>query len=147
MNVSLAWCHFTLLATDLESFFRGLGSQFSGKRARVGWSDALIILGVIAVVGLAASLLSRYLAKTEHARLNSPRALFRELCRLHGLKFRERQAMRRLARFHRLAHPARLFLEPDRFGAALEHPLLQMHARQLSLIRERLFASTAEGPG
>ena len=139
MSFLAAWMNVTLFASDFEAFFRNVGSEFSGKRAKLGWNDAGIMLSVVTVVVGLVFLLSRHLAKTEHQSLNNPKALFRELCKLHGLRLAERRALAKLAKLHQLEHPARLFVEPERFDAMVEHPLLASHAGMIRNLRERLF--------
>lgn len=140
MNLTSTLHSLPLFAADLESFFRGVGSEFSGNRAKLGWNDAGIMLTVVTVIVGLVFLLSRYLAKNEGVRLNSPSALLKELCQLHGLKFNERRALQKLAAVHRLEHPGRLFLEPERFAHAAEHPQLAAQAGVLADLRKRLFA-------
>jgi hypothetical protein len=77
-------------------------------------------------------------------RHNNPRALFRKLCRAHGLGFRDRRLLAQLARHHRLDHPARLFIESARFESAALSPRLCQHVERVSALKEMLFA---EPPG
>ena len=65
--------------------------------------------------------------------------LFLELCRAHGLTWKERFLMWRLARCQRLRDPARLFLEADRFEEARLSRPLKVHNQSFRAIRARLF--------
>ena len=104
-----------LLLADRDKF-RHMGEGFRGEHAQVGTGEILIALACLC--GLIAGLwaLSRYVARREHSRrTNSPRGLFHELCQAHGLDRSGRSALWRLSRKQELEHPARLFLEPERF--------------------------------
>ncbi len=139
MSWSVSFAYVTLFAADLEAFFRGLGSEFSGKRAKLGWGDAGIMLSVVTVIVGLVFLLSRYIGKGEHEKLNNPQSLFKELCKVHGLGFGERRTLAKLAKVHKLEHPARLFLEPERFDNVSEHPQLAPQAGLIRELRQRLF--------
>lgn len=139
MSWSAGCMYATLFAADLEAFFRGLGSEFSGKRAKLGWGDAGIMLSVVTVIVGLVFLLSRYFGKGDHETLNSPQSLFAELCKLHGLGFGERRTLTKLAKVHKLEHPARLFLEPERFDNVSDHPHLAPQAGMIRELRQRLF--------
>ena len=133
-NASLPW------AVDLQRFVAGLGSEFRGSRAKLGWQDGVIAICTLAVIVLGIIALSRYLARYEQQRrTDNPWGLFHELCKAHQLDFASRWALRRLAKFHRLKHPALLFLEAQRFDDALEHPLLARDRGRLLQVRARLF--------
>ncbi len=96
-----------------------MSNHFRGERARWGIDDYVVAALLVAAVAIAVWILSRQAALLERRRhTNSPRALFRQLCRAHGLKFGNRRLLWQLARYHRLEHPARLFVEPDRFELA-----------------------------
>ncbi|MBL8829444.1 MAG: hypothetical protein JNM18_20865, partial [Planctomycetaceae bacterium] len=84
-------------------------------------------------------LLSRYIGKSDREKLNNPHSLFQELCKLHGLGFGERRLLAKLAKVHKLEHPARLFLEPERFDNVVEHPQLAPQAGVIRELRQRLF--------
>jgi hypothetical protein len=104
-----------LLWADREKF-RQMGEGFRGEHAKIEMSEVLIALACLTAVIIALWLLSVYLARRERFRRTySPRGLFNDLCQAHGLDRTGRTALWRLAREQQLEHPARLFLEPERF--------------------------------
>ena len=121
-----------------------LTSGFRGRRARFDSDDlatGLLILGGVAV---AIWVLSQFLARQEKNKpCNKPGRLFRNLCKAHGLGLADYWLLWRLARYHRLRDPARLFLEPERFDAANLNVAWRARAEQLREIGERLFADLA----
>lgn len=134
--------HFFVLAE--QSPFESLGNQFRGNRARFDTDDlitGLILLGAFAIGVL---ILSWLLSRQERRRTyNSPQALFRELCRAHGLDRASRRLLAQLARWQRLEHPALLFVEPNRFEPANLSPYLSTQRRAFESLRNRLFAQPA----
>ena len=112
----------TLIAA---SSFQNMGNRFRrGGGSSMNSSSILIMLLVVVLIVVLVWVLSRVLNKLERRGYNSPRSLFRELCQVHHLDFKQRRTLRRLARSQRLAHPARLFLEPDRFDVNRLSPVL-----------------------
>jgi len=129
-----------LFAIDIESLLRGLGSEFTGSRAKLGWQDGATIAGVIVAVVIVVFALTRYLRRHDrHQKSNHPGHLFLELCKTHGIDSRGRKALAKLAKFHRLEHPSRLFLEPERFDKSLNQPQLAPYAIKLTELRAMLF--------
>jgi hypothetical protein len=125
--------------------FESMGRHFRGETAKLYVDDLVIAALVIAGVVVAACILTWLFSGSERVhRINSPRALFRKLCRAHGLGFRDRRLLAQLARYHRLDHPARLFIESGRFEPDALSPRLRRHADSLGALRETLFA---EPPG
>jgi hypothetical protein len=137
-----------LLATKLLLFaernvFRDLGSGFRTKRENFQPSDLIpwIVVSAVVIGGLA--ILARVMARREKQAFDSPRALFRELSRAHGLDFANRQLLRRLARSAGVKQPARLFLEPQRFEPTNLPKDLQEKWPAIESLRARLFG---QGP-
>lgn len=131
--------HWLLLA-DID-LFRSLNQQFSGANFRFGWMHVLVGLGILGGISAGVWLLNR-LAHREggQRRYNSPPALFRALCRAHGLSRGNRRLLKQLARHQQLADPARLFLEPERFDTPNLGPALKAQRARLQAIREQLFS-------
>lgn len=75
-----------------------------------------------------------------------PQGLFRELCRAHGLTFRDWWLLRRLARQHLLSEPALLFLDPRPFEAAVAGDAWRKTAPRLRELRSRLFTGLSLPP-
>jgi len=117
-----------------------LGSGFRGKGARLEIGDLVLwglgLVGVVAVAWLLAKLLAW---RDGRGARNSPRALFRGLCKVHSLDRRQRSLLRQLARVHRLAHPAILFVEPQRLYPGENSPVPSSQVDALAVLRQRLF--------
>ncbi len=140
MNELLTTFWGRLPVADIE-VFRSMGNRFNPRRVRLDSHDLLIWLAIAAGVALAIFVLSTLLSRQERIRrYSSPRGLFRALCRAHELARGERRLLKRLARHHQLSHPARLFLEIERFDPGVLGPELQAHAEQFAALRDRLFA-------
>lgn len=122
---------------------QAMGQKFT-RANRFQWTDWLGLLTLIAVVIAGGYALNRLLARQESNRpSNSPRALFRALCRAHALNHQQCQLLRQLARHFRLAHPALVFTdlklyEPQRLNPTLRSQLAALHA-----LRDRLFKPDA----
>lgn len=130
-----------LLADDAR--WRAFGSAFRGERARIQTSDVLAILGIIALVAVIVWGLSWLLMRSEgERRAYSPRKLFAQLCRAHGLDRAQRRLLKRLARHHGLTMPAQLFVEPHRFEG-LESVLVDQRDA-LATLRATLFAGAPD---
>lgn len=129
-----------LLLAQMERF-SGLRDRFSGPRARFGWEDALTaVVAIVAVSALLYLLNYCYSRYANRQNYNSPASLFRELCKAHRLDRQARHLLWRVARWQRLSHPARLFLEPERFEPINLSPELEQHSAELFELRGRLFA-------
>ncbi|MFV1964785.1 MAG: hypothetical protein ACC628_05140 [Pirellulaceae bacterium] len=125
--------------------FVHMGRHFQRGGSTLETEDLLVLFGVLCVLVVVVWLFSRYLALHEKQGRNSPRRIFRELCRAHRLGWADRQLMRQLARWHRLPSPSLLFLDAPRFEVRALGPAFARRARQLTAIRERLFGD-AQGP-
>jgi hypothetical protein len=128
-----------LAQTLWDRFSQGLSDEFRHRQLTLAHVllGAAVLLGVI----IAASAISSVLKSRDPYRIvNSPLRLFWELCRAHKLRWRECWWLWRLARAERLRDPARLFLEPERFDPAQLGPALARRQRELTSIRNRLFA-------
>lgn len=131
-----------LAADDRSEMFRNLGSGFRDKKEHfeplllAGWIALLVAVAI--VLGLVIRALAR---RYETEAFNSPRALFRVLCRAHRLTRSERKLLGKLADEQQLEQPARLFLEPERFEAALRSVELAAYRRDLARLRARVFAN------
>jgi hypothetical protein len=71
--------------------------------------------------------------------IDSPRRLFRDLCRAHRLPYRSRRLLRRLAAARGIAEPARLFVDASCFDTANLPEKLTPAADDVRLLRHRLF--------
>jgi len=126
-----------------RSMLRDMGSGFREKREHFDASDLAIwfciVLGILAAIAC----LSRLVARQDKRQLfNSPRALFRNLCRAHALDRPARRLLRQMSRYQKLSQPARLFLEPARFEPENLSPAQQSQFSAVLALRDHLFAAT-----
>lgn len=91
-----------------------MGDRFSGSAARLETGEmiglaALVIGAAVLIWGL------HWLSKQEENwfRRPSPRRLFRELCRTHGLKHGARRRLKKIAAQAQLVNAVEIFLRPD----------------------------------
>ena len=156
MTSWLGECLLLAEKTRLDEIASRMGDGFRRDAVRPDSSNMLWSLAIIVVLLVLWGLLTRLTpSQFRRAPKARPWRLFASLCRAHRLGWREVWLLWRLARLGRLAEPARVFLEPERFEpGGLPAPLRGHHAR-LESLRERLFAgledveakdSTAPGP-
>jgi hypothetical protein len=118
---------------EMSEGFRG--------RARMDSTHLVAILLGLAAVVLVVWLLSYFSgSRRRPAAYHSPGRLFLAIAKGHRLSWRETWLLWRVARWHRLEDPARLFLEPDRFDRENLGASLMRHAARLQSLRGRLFA-------
>jgi hypothetical protein len=121
--------------------WREMGRDFRVDHTKL--DPSLIIASIVVLIAVIAFLwfLHRLMNRREGRRLyNSPKQLFRSLCRLHELNGAGRRMLVQLAHSQQLPQPASLFLDPDRFAAALKSPAWQSQRRQIERLRAKLFA-------
>lgn len=116
-----------------------LASRFQRDRGGIALDRMLIGLLVIGVIVLSVWLFAMYYNWRENNNKRSPSGLFRQLCQAHKLDFRSSRLLRKLATWHKLTHPARLFLEPERFDAAKLSPVLKQQQATLERLRNHIF--------
>ncbi len=129
-----------VLLAEADSW-REMGRDFRVDHTKL--DPSLIIATLVVLIAVIAFLgfLHRLMNRREGRRLyNSPKQLFRSLCRLHELTAADRRTLVQLARSERLPQPASLFLDPDRFTTALKSPPWQSQRQQLERLRTKLFA-------
>jgi len=84
--------------------------------------------------------LTRLFNRQEGRRLyNSPKQLFRSLCRAHELDRAQCRLLLQIARTQNVAQPASLFLEPERLDSAVRQPQFKGQEDSLRQLRARLF--------
>jgi hypothetical protein len=130
--------------------YSDLGSKLHGRRGRWETSDILIWTAVMIAIVLGIWMLARYAAKQDKGqRMNNPWALFRSLVKAHGLDRGGRRILKQLAKWQRLEHPGRLFVEPERFETVNLSPGLQAQVQTVRALRDRIFGDleSFEGPG
>ncbi len=116
-----------------------MGREFRGDAAMLSTNDVLMGIGALVGAGLFFWLLKVLRNRQDRKRtINSPRRLFRALCKLHGVSGRERALLRRTAAMNALKHPAQLFVMPDLLSSkATQLPPKQ--AAEITALRDKLF--------
>jgi hypothetical protein len=110
---------------------------FAVRGARTNQQMLVVVVSAAVVIALICLAVYAITYLVNRWQYNSPTSLFRGLCRLHGLNRNARQLLRRVARYHRLAHPARVFTEPGLLDSARLSPSSRAFQAALG---ERLFA-------
>ena len=130
-----------------RSLFRDMGSGFRDKRENMNGTDLVLwmlaVVAVFVVIGIVAKIVAR---RDKRQLYNSPRGLFRQLCKAHGLERGNRALLRKLAHQQGLAQPARLFLEPDRFQAENVGAARLQEQPALDALKQRLFGANPRQP-
>ncbi len=124
--------------------FSAMGRQFRHGRENSDFTSAIILSIVLALVGVTAWLIVKYLSRKEKAGYRNPKELFLDLCRAHQLNRRERALLLQLAQDHQLAQPAAIFLSPRLFESAQEPDSEAAQREALLQIRDRLFGAPAD---
>ena len=134
--------HATAILFAEADHWREMGRDFRVDHEKL--DPTLIIASAVVLITVVAFLwfLHRAMNRQEGKRAyNSPRQLFRSLCRLHELSGAERRALSYLARGDQ---PAILFLSPDRFDAAIAATGSASQRKMLEALRGKLFADLAD---
>ncbi len=131
-----------VLLAQRSSLFRDMGSGFREKREHFDATDLffwfLIVIGIFVALGILARVLGRH---DKHRLYNSPRALFRALCRAHALDRRDRRLLLQIAKSEQLNPPARLFLEPACFQLSRLGPEFQSRRTAIEDLAKKIFAA------
>jgi hypothetical protein len=120
-----------------------MGHSFQPEEVLITPALFLILIGFLLVVTIVAWNVGTWLHRRREQPYNSPRRLFRELCRAHGLSSLERQLLYQIASWHRLPNPNQLFIERELFDATglaedVDRPEL------IESIRDLLFDESSE---
>lgn len=124
-----------------NSFLRQLSQSVREADIALNWQTGLMVASVVAITTAAAWLIARLLRRRERRALNSPAELFAELAAAHGLRYRERQLLTRLAQHHNLQQPATLFVEPALWSPEQLGPVWDRCRPELDELRVQLFAA------
>jgi len=119
----------------------GLGQRADIRHMLVWLLGAGAAIGAVSFVLVVANRIAR------RWRFNSHPALFYGLCKVHGLDSAARRLLKRVVRFHRLAQPGRLFVEPKWLDPANLGPSFRPQAAELERLRNRLFNVRSRGAG
>ena len=129
----------SLWATLAQANVSDMGRRFQRDGGGIALDRLLIGLLILGCIALSAWLFAMYYNWRENNASNSPSNLFKQLCRAHKLDFRCCRLLRMLARWQKLPHPGRLFLEPERFDPANVGPSLKQHQATLLKLRDHIF--------
>jgi hypothetical protein len=125
-----------ILLLAVSSGGQNVWGRFDHERPTYDVGQILLVLAGVVVVAAIGLVLLRIRGRF---RTNSTRALFRELCRAHGLSQSSRRLLKRLAAARGLSNAAELFVEPRHLELDDLPPGLQAAGKRLQILRERLF--------
>lgn len=139
-----AVCSWTFLASSNRRLDY-MGRRFKPGGSQVEFEHLLMIAIVLIVLTVLAWLVTKWFNARQENGYSSPRRLFNELCRAHGLRRSERELLREIAGWHRIGNPVQLFIEAHRFEAAAMLKDLG-RSEEIAAIRQRLFEAQTQGP-
>ncbi len=135
---------FVILPLAQIEKWREIGRDFQSDHSKLGPGLIVTSLFVLATVVVFLWGLARLMNRQEGRRLyNSPRQLFRSLCRAHELSLADRRLLAQIGRSRQIAQPASLFLEPEPFDAVAGDPAFQGQEIAVRKLRDRLFGPIA----
>jgi hypothetical protein len=138
--IAVAW----LLAS--RSLFRDMGAGFREKRTHFDATDIALWIGLGVGFFICVGVVARLVARSDkHQLFNSPRRLFRTLCRAHQLDRSARRLLVQIARAQGIDQPARLFLEPNCFRSPAVHSALAGKDAAIEALAARLFPPVTTG--
>ncbi|MBN1851776.1 MAG: hypothetical protein JW829_03600 [Pirellulales bacterium] len=118
-----------------------LGDRFQSDRS-IDWENVILWCALTAFFAIGVILLVRFSHRKEKkTRTHDSQELFAELCRAHGLSWKMRRLLLRLAKEQGLSQPVTLFLNPDPFVQDRLPETLRSRSRQLAKLQDRLFAT------
>jgi hypothetical protein len=121
---------------SVSSAGQNVWGRFDHQRPTYDLGHILLVFAAALVVAAAGLVLMRLRGSF---RTNCTRALFRELCRAHGLSQSGRRLMKRLAAARGLPNPLLLFVEPRHFDLNDLPQGLQPARAELQSLRDQLF--------
>jgi hypothetical protein len=128
-----------------QSRFMHMGRRFRHGGSNIDLNQLLLLLVACLLVAVAIWALSRFLIYCESRTYCSQRALFRELCRAHKLNWSSRRLLWQLVRWHRLACPAEVFVNPRRFDTQQLTGGLAARQHQITQLRDRVCGIDQDG--
>ena len=118
-----------------------MGRDFRHDHTKLDPSLIVVSIVTLLVVIVFLWALSRLLNRQEGRRLfNSPKQLFRSLCRAHELSRAQCRLLLQIARSQNVSQPASLFLEPERLDTAARQPQFKSQQEAFRHLRARLFS-------
>jgi|GEM_PF-2440579 len=105
--------HFQIIYLPLaqaDNFLERIGKAMRSAGDRVEFSSLSIFILIPVILGLIFALRFAYFSLFKH-NYEAPVLLFMQLCRLHGLSYRERLTLRRAATRWKISDPCLLFVD------------------------------------
>jgi hypothetical protein len=135
--------HVPLLFADRETLLREMGREFRGERAKVDFTDVLLVVAATVVAVVVFWLLARFAALREgRGPANNPKLLFTQLCQAHGLNRAQRRLLIQLGEQAQVAPTSAIFLRPELLDKALADPQFGPFHADLAALRSRLFSAS-----
>jgi len=133
--------HSALLFADRGALLRDMGSGFRGDRAKVDFTEVLMVIAATIGAVVVFWLLARFASLREgRGASNNPKLLFRQLCQAHGLSRTQRRLLVQLAEHAELAPAPAVFLHPELLDGALNDPQFGPYHGELAALRRRIFS-------
>jgi hypothetical protein len=131
-----------LLFADRGTLLREMGREFRGERAKVDYTDVLLVIAATIAAVIVFWLLARFAALREgRGPVNNPKLLFNQLCQAHGLSRSQRRLLMQLGDQAQLTPAPAIFLRPELFDRALADPQFGPLHGDLATLRRRLFSA------
>jgi hypothetical protein len=119
---------------------RPIWGRFDHERPRFDSADVWLLVSASALlIAMAVITYRSSRRRKQEFTHDSPRRLFRELCRRHCLPLASRRLLKRLAAAHGVSDPAILFVNSTHFDAASLPVSLAPMADQIRTLRNQLF--------
>jgi len=122
-----------------QGSIENMSTHFRSGSERAGILPVVILVLILAAAGVGIWLLSRYVNRKYQGGYANPRALFNALCTAHNLDYNGRRVLKRLAKFHGFAQPARIFLEPGRFESKNVAAAMNEDPEIIENLRDHIF--------
>ncbi len=141
LNLAVHALPWPILLGQAENY-RHLGRRFQPGGSTFGAQEVGLAVALLIAPIVLATVLARLMKLRREQQRHSVHALFRELCRAHGLVRRDQNRLRRLARRLHLKQPAIIFLDPQYLESAEAQAESQQLRDEIRGLRERIFRSS-----
>jgi hypothetical protein len=130
------------LFADRTALLREMGSEFRGERARMDFTEVLMVIAATIAAVVVFWLLARFAALREgRGTVNDPKLLFRQLCQAHGLSRTQRRLLQQVSEQAEVSPAPAIFLRPEVVDSALADPQFAPFHADLAALRRRLFSA------
>ena len=123
-----------------------IGNRTPVRETPIDINALLMVLAGMLVLVLAVWAFAAWQKRRESRVIDSPRALFRELCAAHGLIRDDRELLYDIAQWYGLSDPVQLFLEPQRLQSAEMHTALDCETEAKELFSRLVAVETPQEP-